>query len=265
MKKQKVSHHMADKPNLFDQLPDDLVVSILCNLGSSASSPPDFFNALLTVRSRRWLVLSKLGAKALVMKARNWSKSALRFLVRCAAAGNVEACYILGMNLVLLSLSYVLTTLIDWILLLETKRNRKASYGKSSKQVPCASRLLIKFNGSGAGGSKAEQNPHGGVDLCMRAASLGHWDAVIELGRLLYDGHCLYGSVEGRRLFSVEEAVEFVSSVIFPLKRQARQQQETGNGNEERHPVNVFLKEWFESKVREAPMNVLLDEELLLS
>ncbi|KAK8586479.1 hypothetical protein V6N13_010070 [Hibiscus sabdariffa] len=166
------------------------------------------------------------------MKARNWSKSALRFLVRCAAAGNVEAYYILGMIGF-----YCWKRKETGKLLLERAANK-------SHALAAYSLAIIKFNGSG--GSKADQNPHAGVDLCMRAASLGHWDAVIELGRFLYDGHRLYPySVERRRLFSVEEAVEFVSSVIFPFKRQARQQQDTGN--EERHPVNVFLKEWFES------------------
>ncbi|KAK8990822.1 hypothetical protein V6N11_028782 [Hibiscus sabdariffa] len=38
---------------------------------------------------------------------------------------------------------------------------------------------IIKFNGSG--GSKADQNARAGIELCKRAASLGHWDAIIEL------------------------------------------------------------------------------------
>lgn len=37
-------HH----PDLFDSLPDDLVVSILCKLTSSAASPADFVNVLIT-------------------------------------------------------------------------------------------------------------------------------------------------------------------------------------------------------------------------
>lgn len=33
----------------------------------------------------------------LTVKAQNWSDSAQRFLKQCADAGNVEACYTLGM------------------------------------------------------------------------------------------------------------------------------------------------------------------------
>ncbi|KAK8609298.1 hypothetical protein V6N13_061747 [Hibiscus sabdariffa] len=98
MKKQRVSAGMVEKSNPFDKLPDDLVVSILCNIGSPYSSPSDFFNTLVTLSLSARLVWSKLGAKDLLMvKAKNWSKSAQHFLMRCAVAGNVEAYYTLGM------------------------------------------------------------------------------------------------------------------------------------------------------------------------
>lgn len=42
-------------------------------------------------------VLSQAGPKALAVKAKNWSDSAHRFLKRCVFAGNLEACYTLGM------------------------------------------------------------------------------------------------------------------------------------------------------------------------
>lgn len=42
-------------------------------------------------------VLAKASPKALAVKAKNWSNSAHRFLNLCADAGNVEACYFLGM------------------------------------------------------------------------------------------------------------------------------------------------------------------------
>lgn len=38
----------ANESNLFHELPDDLVVSVLCKLSSSAASSSDFINALLT-------------------------------------------------------------------------------------------------------------------------------------------------------------------------------------------------------------------------
>lgn len=38
----------AAKSDFFDDLPDDLVVFILCKLSSSASSPSDLINVLIT-------------------------------------------------------------------------------------------------------------------------------------------------------------------------------------------------------------------------
>lgn len=43
------------------------------------------------------LVLLRVSAKALAIRAKNWSESAHKFLKQCADAGNLEACYILGM------------------------------------------------------------------------------------------------------------------------------------------------------------------------
>ncbi|KAK8583833.1 hypothetical protein V6N12_068091 [Hibiscus sabdariffa] len=234
-----------DKPNLFNQLPDDLVVLILCNLGSSASSPSDFFNALLTCKRifdlgfRRRPVLSKLGAKALVMKARNWSESALRFLIRCAAADNIEAYYILGM--------------IGFYCCQRKETGKLALKRAANKSHALAAYSLAIIKFKGIGGSETDKNAGAGVELCMRAASLGHWDAVLELALLLYDGHRFYPDiVGGRRLHSVAQAVELVSFITFPFKRQARHRQDPGNEPAaERHPVDVFLREWFESGVRE--------------
>lgn len=42
-------------------------------------------------------VLSKASAETFGVTAKNWSESAHRFLKRCSDAGNVEACYTLGM------------------------------------------------------------------------------------------------------------------------------------------------------------------------
>lgn len=38
----------GEKPDFFDELPDDLVVSILSKLSASVSSPSDFVNILAT-------------------------------------------------------------------------------------------------------------------------------------------------------------------------------------------------------------------------
>lgn len=47
-KRQKLSPEIAGETDLFDSLPDDLVLSILCKLSSSASCPSDFSNVLIT-------------------------------------------------------------------------------------------------------------------------------------------------------------------------------------------------------------------------
>ncbi|KAK8985897.1 hypothetical protein V6N11_037619 [Hibiscus sabdariffa] len=213
MKKQRVSADMVQKSNPFDQLPDDLVVSILCNLDARG----------FDLGSRCRLVWSKLGAKDLVVKARDWSKSALRFLMRCVIAGNVEAYYTLGM------IGFYCCRQVEMgKLLLKRVANK-------SHALAAYSLAIIEFNGSG--GSETDKNLRAGIELCMRAASLGHLDTVFELGYLLCDGNRLFPNI-------LAQAVQLVLSLDFSSEREARHQHE-------RHPVNVFLEEWFESRVRE--------------
>ena len=45
----------------------------------------------------RSMVLAKASPKVFAVKASRWSESTHRFLKQCAEAGNVEACYTLGM------------------------------------------------------------------------------------------------------------------------------------------------------------------------
>jgi len=47
-KRNRKSPEIAGKCDLFDALPDDLVISILCKLSSSAGCPSDFTNVLIT-------------------------------------------------------------------------------------------------------------------------------------------------------------------------------------------------------------------------
>ncbi|KAJ6393162.1 hypothetical protein OIU77_022610 [Salix suchowensis] len=96
-----ISTGKKGETDLFDSLPDDLVISILCKLSSSASCPSDFINVLFTCKRLNGLglhsqVLSKASPKSFVIKAKKWSDSAHRFLKLCADAGNAEACYTLG-------------------------------------------------------------------------------------------------------------------------------------------------------------------------
>ncbi|KHN34820.1 F-box protein [Glycine soja] len=89
----------------FESLPDDLVISIFCKLSSTATKPSDFVNILITCKrlnrlALHSLVLSKASPKTFTIKARDWCDSAHKFLKHCADAGNVEACYTLGMRLI---------------------------------------------------------------------------------------------------------------------------------------------------------------------
>ncbi|KAK8505737.1 hypothetical protein V6N13_061748 [Hibiscus sabdariffa] len=115
------------------------------------------------------------------------------------------------------------------------KRLLKRAANKSHA-LAAYSLAIIEFNGSG--GSETDKNPRAGIELCMRADSLGHLDAVLELGYLLYDGNCSFPDN------ILPQAVKLVLSLDVSFVRQARHHQE-------RHPANVFLEEWFESRVGE--------------
>jgi hypothetical protein len=54
-KRNRKSPEIAGKCDLFDALPDDLVISILCKLSSSAGCPSDFINVLITYVTLRLL------------------------------------------------------------------------------------------------------------------------------------------------------------------------------------------------------------------
>nr|GEU70695.1 hypothetical protein [Tanacetum cinerariifolium] len=66
--------------DLFDTLPDDLVLSILAKLALTASRPADLMSLLLTCKRLNGLgvnsvVLSKASSNCFVIKAKNWSES----------------------------------------------------------------------------------------------------------------------------------------------------------------------------------------------
>ncbi|XWS51413.1 hypothetical protein CRYUN_Cryun12cG0174100 [Craigia yunnanensis] len=265
-KKQRSSGKITDKSDLFDGLPDDLVVSILCKLSSFAFCPSDFINILLTCKRLNRLgvhpfVLSKVGVKALAVKAQNWSDSAHRFLKHCVAAGNTEACYTLGMIR---------------FYCLQNRRSGASLMAKAaikSHGPALYSLAVIQFNGSG--GSKNDKDLRTGVALCARAAFLGHVDALRELGHCLQDGYGVRQNIiEGRRLLVQANVRELASSLESLVKRQPQQQHQRRLNYQhytyvmnsgcpllsdfgcnvpvpEGHPVNMFLKEWFESRVGE--------------
>ncbi|XP_049405553.1 F-box protein At1g67340 [Solanum stenotomum] len=249
-------HH----PDLFDSLPDDLVVSILCKLTSSAASPADFVNVLITCKrlnglGHHSLVLSKASQKMLTVKAQNWSESAQRFLKQCADAGNVEACYTLGMIR---------------FYCLENRGSGASLMAKaaiSSHAPSLYSLAVIQFNGSG--GSKNDKDLRAGVALCARAAFLGHIDALRELGHCLQDGYGVKQNIaEGRRFLVQANARELAAVLsMTPSALTAggwltwnplpHHRHGAGSGcpllsdfgcnvpAPEAHPANQFLTEWF--------------------
>ncbi|XP_050208085.1 F-box protein At1g67340 [Mercurialis annua] len=206
-KRQRLSPE-KDKTDFFDTLPDDLVTCILCKLSSSASSPSDFINVLLTCKRLNGLglnsiVLSKASPKTFALKAKNWSDSAHRFLKLCSDAGNVEACYTLGMIRF-----YCLQNRGSGASLM-------AKAAISSHAPALYSLAVIQFNGSG--GSKNDKDLRAGVALCARAAFLGHIDALRELGHCLQDGYGVRQNIaEGRRFLVQANARELAAVLSNP-------------------------------------------------
>ncbi|KAI3694155.1 hypothetical protein L1987_77116 [Smallanthus sonchifolius] len=184
-------------------LPDDIVLSILVRVGSTAGCPADFVAALTTCKrfnglGLNSLVLSKASAETFAVKAESWSACAHRFLQRCSDAGNVEASYTLGM--------------IEFYCF-QNRRNGAALMAKAAIRFHAPalySLAIIQFNGSG--GSKNVKDLIGGVTLCARAAFLGHIDALRELGHCFKDGYGIGKNIaEGRRFLIEANARELAA------------------------------------------------------
>ncbi|KAJ0896015.1 putative Zinc finger, MYND-type, tetratricopeptide-like helical domain superfamily [Helianthus annuus] len=256
--------------DFFDTLPDDIVLFILTKLGSTASCPADFISVLSTCKRLNMLgvhslVLSKASPKTFAVKAKNWSESAHQFLKRCSDAGNVEACYTLGMIR---------------FYCLQNRGNGASLLAKAainSHAPSLYSLAVIQFNGSG--GSKTDKDLRAGVALCARAAFLGHIDALRELGHCLQDGYGVRQNIAEGRRFLVQANARELASVLsttpaalisgnwltwnpLPYLRNANV---VGVGvgagcpllsdfgcnvpPPEPHPANRFLSDWFSGKV----------------
>lgn len=192
----------------FEALPDDLVIAIFHCLSSTASCPADLANAMLACRrfcciAMHPLVLARAGSRTLAVKASHWSDGADRFLKRCADVGNLEACYTLGMIRF-----YCLGNRSGGACLM-------AKAAMASEASALHSLGVIQFNGSG--GTKTEKDLKAGVALCARAASLGHLDAMRDLGHCLQDGYGVQRNIiEGRRLLVEANAREAAAAGITP-------------------------------------------------
>lgn len=189
--------------NHFDDIPDDLLISVLAKLSCSAKCPADFMNVLLTCKRFNTLglhplVLSTTSTCSFAVKASSWSSGAHNFMKRCAEAGNIEACYTLGMIR---------------FYCLENRGGGASLMAKaaiSSHAAALYSLAIIQFNGSG--GTKKDKDLKAGVALCARSAFLGHVDALRELGHCLQDGYGVTKNItEGRRFLVQANARELAS------------------------------------------------------
>ncbi|KAE8716610.1 F-box protein [Hibiscus syriacus] len=267
-KRQRFSSVVAGKTDMFEALPDDLVISILSKLSSSASCPSDFINVLISCkRLNRFallpLVLSKASPKLFAIKPENWSESAHRFLKSCVDAGSVEACYTLGMI---------------YFYCLQNRESGGSLIAKaavSSHAQALYSLAVIQFNGSG--GSKDDKDLRAGVALCARAAFLGHIDSLRELGHCLQDGYGVRQNIiEGRRFLVQANARELAAGLsstsvsnnagnswlvcsphpilhpnnLHPVVSGCPLLSDYGCNvpAPEAHPANKFLMEWFVSR-----------------
>ncbi|XP_039021836.1 F-box protein At5g50450-like [Hibiscus syriacus] len=122
-----------------------------------------------------------------------------------------------------------------------------ARAAKNSHALAYYSLAIIQFNG--ISGFKTDENPRTGVDLCVQAASLGHKDAILELDLRLNDANGLRQYIMAA-LCQVIRALELAPK--SSVKRQAHHRHAGSNEPAaERHPVNAFLKEWFELRTGE--------------
>ncbi|XP_051227841.1 F-box protein At1g67340 [Lolium perenne] len=190
----------AGGPDFLDGIPDDLVLTILSKVAATASSPADLLSVHLTCKrlnglGQQDMVFAKASPASLAVKAAAWSEPVQRYLKRCADAGNLEACYILGMIRF-----YCLGSRSGGAALLA-----KAAVGGHSAAL--YSLAVIQFNGSG--GAKSDRDLRAGAALCARSAALGHVDALRELGHCLQDGYGVRRDpAEGRRLLVAANARE---------------------------------------------------------
>ncbi|CAI9263871.1 unnamed protein product [Lactuca saligna] len=257
---------VSGRCDFLETLPDDIVLFILAKLGATAACPADFVSVLSTCKRLNALgvhsiVLSKASPKAFAFKSENWSESAHRFLKQCSDAGNIEACYTLGMIRF-----YCLQNRGSGASLM-------AKAAINSHAPALYSLAVIQFNGSG--GLKTDKDLRAGVALCARAAFLGHIDALRELGHCLQDGYGVRQNIAEGRRFLVQANARELAAVLSttpsalmsgnwmtwnPLPH-LRHGNMVGPGcsllsdfgcnvpSSEPHPSNRFLTDWFSGKI----------------
>ncbi|XP_057838204.1 F-box protein At5g50450 [Cryptomeria japonica] len=224
------------KENPFDALPDDLLISIMVALGSSATSPTDLVNAKLACKrfcsaASNEKVHAHASMGTLSVKASKWNDESHKYLKLCADAGNPEARYMLGMIQF-----YCLMNRVSGVALMAEAASASHSWALYSLGV-------IQFNGSGA--SRKEKMLRAGVLLCAKAAALGHIDAMRELGHCLQDGYGVKRNLQEGRKFvlqaNAKEAILCVADRCFHARKL-----KSSRWPVKHHAINEFLVDWFE-------------------
>ncbi|CAI7780251.1 unnamed protein product [Closterium sp. NIES-53] len=189
-------------------------------VAARASTPQDFLSCRLASSHLRRIsllpeILAVLPSPALACPAKHYTLACRSFLSACAAAGNAEAAFLLGM--------------VEFYCLerVASGMKRLVQAAKAGHAAALHSLSIIHFNGSGLptsgvegsgaaeGGGAAEGNAGRrklrgnrkvgmGMLLCVAAAKAGHPDALRELGLCLQDGFGIKRSVAQGRLLLVE-------------------------------------------------------------
>ncbi|KAK7280875.1 hypothetical protein RIF29_08421 [Crotalaria pallida] len=269
-KRQKKSPQQHNNIDFFEYLHDDLVLAILSKLSSTATTPSDFISVLITCKKLHNLglnsqVLRKACNKTFAVKAKNWCDSSHRFLKQCSDAGNVDACYTLGMIRF-----YCLQNRPSGACLM-------AKAAMNSHAPALFSLGVIQFNGSG--GTKKDKDLRAGVALCARAAFLGHVDALREVGHCLHDGYGVKQNVTEGRKYLLQANARELAAVLSSVNKNQKltwgpSPVQTMNQNpvqkfhltkesgcalmsdygcnlpvQESHPANRFMREWFAARI----------------
>ncbi|CAI5525713.1 unnamed protein product [Closterium sp. Naga37s-1] len=207
-------------PPSLENLPDELLTTILSMVAARASTPQDFLSCRLASSHLRRIsllpeILAVLPSPALACPAKHYTLACRSFLSACAAAGNAEAAFLLGM--------------VEFYCLerVASGMKRLVQAAKAGQAAALHSLSIIHFNGSGlptsgvegsgaAEGGGAAEGDAGrrklwgnrkvgmGMLLCVAAAKAGHPDALRELGLCLQDGFGIKRSVAQGRLLLVE-------------------------------------------------------------
>ncbi|KAF6161469.1 hypothetical protein GIB67_009348 [Kingdonia uniflora] len=233
---------VPEQLNLFERLPDDIVIDVLCELSSAAKCPSDFISVRFTCRSlytlsRSPIVLVKMSPETFG-RAKNWSEFAMAFLRDCVDAGNIEACYTSG---VIAFYCFENRRVGEYYIHLAVEQSHVGAM---------YSLAVIRLNGSGP--SESEKSRRVGVMYCSRAAHFGHINATREFGHCLIKGYGVSQDIpSGQAVLNLANTREL--SIPLSSNHQGGNRGSIGVLNDTgrklfsnyRHPVDQFLIDWF--------------------